>query len=51
MARPLELKAVKRGGRRMTEADFEWLDAHRIKLAPGAPSAVEVIRQMRDEGY
>jgi prevent-host-death family protein len=45
----VELKAVRPAGRRMTQADFDWLDAHRIKLAPGAPSSVEIVRQMRDE--
>ena len=47
----VELKAVKRVGRRMTQADFDWLDAHRIKPEPGYPGAVELVRQMRDEGY
>ena len=37
--------------RRMTQADLDWLDSVRIKLAPGAPNAVDLIRQMRDEGY
>ncbi len=45
----VELKAVRPAGRRMTQADFDWLDAHRVKLAPGAPSSVELVRQMRDE--
>ena len=37
-------------GRPMTQADMDWLDSVRITLAPGAPSSVELIRQMRDEG-
>lgn len=46
-----ELKSLQaaRKGRRMTQADLDWLDAVRIKLLPGAPSSVELIRQMRDE--
>jgi prevent-host-death family protein len=49
-----ELKAVKsagKGPRPMTEADFAWLDANRIKLKPGAPDSATLVRQMRDEGY
>jgi len=50
----VELRAVQpaeRKPRRMTQADFDWLDSVRIELAPGALSAVELVRQMRDEGY
>lgn len=47
----VELKAVKRGGRRITQADLDWLDSVRIQPEPGYPGAVELIRQMRDEGY
>jgi len=47
----VELKAVRSAGRAMTQADLDWLDSVRIELAPGAPSAVDLVRQMRDEGY
>jgi prevent-host-death family protein len=47
----VELKAVRSAGRAMTQADLDWLDSVRIQLAPGALSAVELVRQMRDEGY
>ena len=47
----VELKAVRSAGRGMTQADLDWLDSGRIQLAPGALSAVELVRQMRDEGY
>ena len=47
----VELKAVRSAGRGMTQADLDWLDSVRIQLAPGALSAVELVRQMRDEGY
>lgn len=46
--RPLRSHVAR--GRRMTQADLDWLDSVRIKLPPGAPSSVELIRQMRDEG-
>ena len=50
----VELRAVQSaaaGPRPMTQADWDWLDANRIKLAPGAPDSVTLVRQMRDEGY
>jgi prevent-host-death family protein len=50
----VELKAVKSGaagGRRMTQADFDWLDSVRIDPGPDYPGAVALVRQMRDEGY
>jgi prevent-host-death family protein len=47
----VELKAVRPAGRRMTQADFDWIEAHRVELAPGAPNSAELVRQMRDEGY
>jgi prevent-host-death family protein len=45
----VELKSVKRQPRRMTEADFEWLRAHRERLTPAKTDAGTLIRQMRDE--
>ena len=47
----VELKAVRPAGRRMTQADFDWLDSVRVEPEPGYPGAVELVRQMRDEGY
>jgi len=50
----VELKPVRSAGakpRRMTQADLDWLDSARIKLKPGAPDSVALVRQMRDEGY
>lgn len=38
-----------RAPRRITAADLEWLQARRLKLAPGAEDAVTVVRKMRDE--
>ncbi len=49
-----EIRAVQpaaKAPRRMTQADLDWLDAHRIQLKPGAPDSVTLIRQMRDAGY
>ena len=50
----VELKAVKAaqpGPRPMTQADLEWLDAHRIRPRHGAIDSATLVRQMRDEGY
>jgi prevent-host-death family protein len=50
----VELRPVPATGpkpRPMTQADWDWLDSVRVTLAPGAPSAVELVRQMRDDGY
>lgn len=50
----VELKAVAatpRPAKKITQASLDWLDAHRIKLAPGAPDSATLVRQMRDEGY
>jgi antitoxin (DNA-binding transcriptional repressor) of toxin-antitoxin stability system len=47
----VELKAVRPAGRRMTQADFDWLDSVRIDPGPDYPGAVALLRQMRDEGY
>jgi prevent-host-death family protein len=45
------VQSPKTGPRPMTQADLDWLDSVRIKLKPGAPDSVTLIRQMRDEGY
>ena len=50
----VELKpvaSVKKGPRRMTQADLDWLDANRIELKAGASDSATLVRQMRDEGY
>jgi prevent-host-death family protein len=47
----VELRAVRRAGRRMTQADFDWLDSVRVEPEPGYPGAMELVRQMRDEGH
>ena len=45
------VRAQGAGPRPMTQADWDWLDAVRIKLKPGAPDSATLVRQMRDEGY
>lgn len=45
----VELRPVQKAGRPMTEADIEWLRAHRVgKIRPPLDAATEVSR-MRDE--
>ena len=46
----VELRAVKQPTRRMTQADLDWLDSVRVTPKAGAPSGVDLISQMRDEG-
>ena len=43
--------AVQRRPKRITQASLDWLDAHRIKLAAGAPDSATLVRQMRDAGF
>ena len=45
------VQSAKTGPRPMTQADWDWLDANRITLQPGAPDSATLVRQMRDEGY
>lgn len=47
----IELKPVKPAPRRMTQVDFDWLRANRLKSKDGAPDSATLVRQMRDEGY
>ena len=47
----VELKPVKRIPKRMTEADFEWLRAHRARLTPAKTDAGTFVSQMRDEEW
>ena len=46
-----ELKPVKPMQKRMTEADFEWLVAHRARLTPVKTDAGTFVSQMRDEEW
>jgi prevent-host-death family protein len=47
----VELKAIEHPSRRMTEADFEWLHAHRARLTPAKTDAGTFVSQMRDEEW
>lgn len=47
----VELRPVKPAPRRMTEADFEWLQAHRARLTPAKTDAGTLLSQMRDEEW
>jgi len=46
-----EIKPVRPAPKKVTQADLDWLEAHRVQPEPGYPGAAELIRQMRDEGY
>jgi len=46
----VELKPVKPAAPKMTEADWEWLDSHRLPRLDPHKDAVEMVREMRDEG-
>jgi prevent-host-death family protein len=46
-----EIRAVRPKPRKITQADLDWLDSVRIDPGPDYPGAVELIRQMRDEGF
>ena len=47
----VELKPIKRQQKRMTEADFKWLEEHRARLTPMKIDAGTFVRQMRDEEW
>ena len=47
----VELKPIQRPPRRMTEADFQWLRAHRARLTPAKTDAGTFVSQMRDEEW
>jgi prevent-host-death family protein len=49
----VELKAVRPAPRAMTQADWARLAEQRnkIKRKKGGPNAVEIVRQMRNEGW
>lgn len=46
----VELKPVKRQPKEMTEADWEWIEAHRVPGLDPDRDAVELVREIRDEG-
>src|SRR5258708_5639565 len=45
----VELKPVRPPPRRITDADFEWLEAHLARLPPSNIDAGTFVSQMRDE--
>ena len=47
----VELKPVKRQPKRMTDADFKWLEEHRARLTPMKIDAGTFVSQMRDEEW
>lgn len=46
----VELRPIKSVARPLTEADWEWLQAHRLPRLDPCKDAVELVREMRDEG-
>jgi antitoxin (DNA-binding transcriptional repressor) of toxin-antitoxin stability system len=47
----VELKAVPPPPRRVTQADIDWLDAHRVGLQGTGEDAVTMLIRMRDEDW
>jgi antitoxin (DNA-binding transcriptional repressor) of toxin-antitoxin stability system len=49
----VEMKPTQPAPRRLTKADLDWLAERRArrKLKKGAPSAVQLVRKMRDEDW
>jgi prevent-host-death family protein len=47
----VELKAVLQPPRRVTQADIDWLDAHRVGLRGKGEDAVTMLIRMRDEDW
>jgi prevent-host-death family protein len=47
----VELKPIKRQPKRMTEADFNWLEERRARLPMAKIDAGTFISQMRDEEW
>lgn len=45
----VELKPIQLAARRMTEADWQWLEANRLSRLDPNKDAVEVVREIRDE--
>jgi prevent-host-death family protein len=46
----VELKPVRPNLRGMTDADWRWLNEHRVPRLDPDKDAVELVREMRDEG-
>lgn len=46
----VELKPVRAPARAMTQADLDWLAAHRVGTPDPDESAGELVSRMRDEG-
>ena len=48
----VELKpVVQKAVRRITQADIDWLDAHRVGLQGAGVDAVTTVMRMRDEDW
>nr|UXE44809.1 hypothetical protein Hi04_10k_c377_00038 [uncultured bacterium] len=47
----VELKPVAPAPRRITQADIDWLDAHRVGLRGKGEDAVTTVIRMRDEDW
>lgn len=49
----VEIKPVAHAPKRITKADLNWLAErrNRIKRKKGGPNAVEIVRQIREEGW
>jgi prevent-host-death family protein len=45
----VELRAIKPSAPAPTEADWQWLEAHRVPRLDPNKDAVQIVREMRDE--
>ena len=45
----VELRAIPAAPRPITQADIDWLDAHRVGKTPASPDAGADVSRMRDE--
>jgi antitoxin (DNA-binding transcriptional repressor) of toxin-antitoxin stability system len=46
----VELRPLPVAPRHVTQADIDWIDAHRVGKAPARLDAATDVRRMRDEG-
>jgi antitoxin (DNA-binding transcriptional repressor) of toxin-antitoxin stability system len=46
----VELKPIPHAPRPATQADLDWIDAHRVGKAPAGLDAASEVRRMRDDG-
>jgi len=46
----VELRPLPATPRPVTQADIDWLDAHRVGKTPAGLDAASEVRRMRDEG-